>query len=46
MSCQSRMAEWTAVIRTHLPMLSHPPWLILTDLPPEASEAGWYGLRA
>jgi hypothetical protein len=22
------------------------PWLILTDLPPEASEAGWYGLRA
>jgi hypothetical protein len=23
-----------------------PPWLILTDLPPDASEAGWYGLRA
>jgi hypothetical protein len=22
------------------------PWLILTDLPPEASTAGWYGLRA
>lgn len=22
------------------------PWLILTDLPPGASEAGWYGLRA
>ena len=22
------------------------PWLILTDLPPEASEACWYGLRA
>jgi hypothetical protein len=22
------------------------PWLILTDRPPEASEAGWYGLRA
>jgi hypothetical protein len=22
------------------------PWLMLTDLPPEASEAGWYGLRA
>jgi hypothetical protein len=22
------------------------PWLILTDLPPTASEAGWYGLRA
>src|SRR5262252_7796786 len=22
------------------------PWLILTDLPPEASAAGWYGLRA
>src|SRR6185436_144910 len=22
------------------------PWLILTDLPPETSEAGWYGLRA
>jgi len=22
------------------------PWLILTDLPPEASSAGWYGLRA
>jgi Transposase DDE domain len=22
------------------------PWLILTDLPPEASEASWYGLRA
>jgi hypothetical protein len=22
------------------------PWLILTDLPPEAAEAGWYGLRA
>jgi hypothetical protein len=21
------------------------PWLLLTDLPPEASEAGWYGLR-
>src|SRR5262245_51131179 len=22
------------------------PWLILTDLPPDASTAGWYGLRA
>jgi Transposase DDE domain len=22
------------------------PWRILTDLPPDASEAGWYGLRA
>lgn len=22
------------------------PWLILTDLPPEASDATWYGLRA
>ena len=22
------------------------PWLILTDLEPEASDAGWYGLRA
>ena len=22
------------------------PWLLLTDLPPEAAEAGWYGLRA
>lgn len=22
------------------------PWLILTDLPPEVGEAGWYGLRA
>ena len=22
------------------------PWLSLTDLPPEASDAGWYGLRA
>ena len=22
------------------------PWLILTDLPPEASDADWYGLRA
>jgi len=22
------------------------PWLILTDLPPEASPAGWYGVRA
>jgi hypothetical protein len=22
------------------------PWLILTDLPPEASDACWYGLRA
>lgn len=22
------------------------PWLLLTDLPPEASAAGWYGLRA
>jgi hypothetical protein len=22
------------------------PWLILTDLPPETAEAGWYGLRA
>ena len=22
------------------------PWLLLTDLAPEASEAGWYGLRA
>ena len=22
------------------------PWLILTDLPPEASTACWYGLRA
>ena len=22
------------------------PWLILTDLPPEASDAAWYGLRA
>jgi DDE family transposase len=22
------------------------PWLLLTDLPPEAADAGWYGLRA
>jgi hypothetical protein len=22
------------------------PWLLLTDLPPAASDAGWYGLRA
>lgn len=22
------------------------PWLILTDLPPEAADAGWYGVRA
>ena len=22
------------------------PWLLRTDLPPEASDAGWYGLRA
>jgi len=22
------------------------PWLLLTDLPPQAAEAGWYGLRA
>jgi hypothetical protein len=22
------------------------PWLILTDVPPDASEAGWYGVRA
>jgi hypothetical protein len=22
------------------------PWLILTALEPEASDAGWYGLRA
>ena len=22
------------------------PWLLLTDLPPEASDAGWHGLRA
>lgn len=22
------------------------PWLILTDLPPEVADAGWYGLRA
>ena len=29
MSCQSRMAEWTAVIRTHLPMLSQPQATVL-----------------
>src|SRR5207344_2879278 len=22
------------------------PWLVVTDLPPEAADAGWYGLRA
>jgi hypothetical protein len=22
------------------------PWLLLTELAPEASDAGWYGLRA
>lgn len=22
------------------------PWLLLTDLPPDAAEAGWYGMRA
>jgi hypothetical protein len=22
------------------------PWLVLTDLPPQAADAGWYGLRA
>jgi hypothetical protein len=22
------------------------PWLFLTDLPPDAVEASWYGLRA
>src|SRR5437870_10175397 len=29
MSCQSRIAEWTAVIRTHLPMLSQPQATVL-----------------
>jgi hypothetical protein len=29
MSCQSRMAEWTAVIRTPLPMLSQPQATVL-----------------
>ncbi len=29
MSCQSRLAEWTAVIRTHLPMLSQPQATVL-----------------
>ena len=24
----------------------HDPWLILTDLPPEAADAAWYGMRA
>lgn len=32
------LARWDA---------GHPdPWLILTDLPPEASDGSWYGLRA
>jgi hypothetical protein len=29
MSCQSRIAEWTAVIRTHVPMLSQPQATVL-----------------
>ena len=29
MSCQSRIAEWTAVIRTHLPLLSQPQATVL-----------------
>jgi hypothetical protein len=29
MSCQSRMAEWTVVIRTHWPMLSQPQATVL-----------------
>ncbi len=32
------LARWEAGYRD--------PWLILTDLPPEAGEAAWYGLRA
>jgi Transposase DDE domain len=37
LSC-TLLARWEAGYRD--------PWLILTDLPPEASDAGWYGLRA
>src|SRR5262245_44831888 len=29
MPCQSRIAEWTAVIRSHLPMLSQPQATVL-----------------
>ena len=29
MSCQSRLAEWTTVIRTHLPLLSQPQATVL-----------------
>ena len=32
------LARWDAGYRD--------PWLLLTDLPPDASEASWYGLRA
>jgi hypothetical protein len=34
----TRLARWDAGHQD--------PWLILTDLPPEASDACWYGLRA
>jgi hypothetical protein len=29
MSCQSPTAEWTTVIRTHVPLLSHPQATVL-----------------
>jgi DDE family transposase len=41
-----RVAGFRISVRRKLALGYKDPWLILTDLPPEASTAYWYGLRA
>ncbi len=43
---KSRDAQLTCTLLARWEAGYRDPWLILTDLPPEAADAAWYGMRA
>jgi hypothetical protein len=45
-ACKGRHRQWHCTLRACWEPGYTDPWVILTDLPPEASTACWYGLRA
>jgi hypothetical protein len=45
-ACKGRHRPWHGTLLAGGEAGDNEPWLILTDLPPEASTACWYGLRA
>jgi hypothetical protein len=45
-ACKGRHRQLHCTLRACWEARYEEPWLILTDLPPEASTACWYGLRA